>query len=79
MTRRRGVKAEDDPGMNALLDAETPVVTFVGKTSEYQVKMCCRSRSEENLAMIARLGAHDGVGRAKGGLRRRAFLRSRFA
>src|SRR5256884_7510273 len=36
MTRRRGVKAEDDPGMKALLDAETPVITFVGKTSEYQ-------------------------------------------
>src|SRR5687768_16989192 len=24
MTRRRGVRAEDDPGMRALLDAETP-------------------------------------------------------
>src|SRR2546421_1690481 len=36
MTRRRGVKAEDDPGMQALLAAQTPVVTFVGKSSEYQ-------------------------------------------
>src|SRR5450432_4167181 len=26
MTRRRGVKAEEDPGMKALLAAETPVV-----------------------------------------------------
>ena len=31
MTRRRGIKAEDDPGMKALLDAQTPVVTLVGK------------------------------------------------
>src|ERR687890_679191 len=33
MTRRRGIKAEDDPGMRALLDADTPVVTLVGKSS----------------------------------------------
>jgi 2-isopropylmalate synthase len=37
MTRRRGIKAEDDPGMKALLAAETPVITIVGKSSEYQV------------------------------------------
>src|SRR6185436_14815865 len=36
MTRRRGVKAEEDPGMKSLLDAETPVVTIVGKSSEFQ-------------------------------------------
>src|SRR5438045_4507898 len=34
MTRRRGVKAEDDPGMKSLLDAQTPAVTLVGKTSD---------------------------------------------
>src|SRR5215203_4644773 len=38
MTRRRGVSADADPGMVALLNAETPVVTIVGKSSEYQVK-----------------------------------------
>ena len=32
MTRRRDVAAEDDPGMKALVDAATPVVTIVGKT-----------------------------------------------
>src|SRR6202050_3115785 len=32
MTRRRGMKAQDDPGMKALLDADTPVVTLVGKS-----------------------------------------------
>src|SRR5437870_2219511 len=28
MTRRRGIKAQDDPGMKALLEAQTPVITF---------------------------------------------------
>ena len=36
MTRRRGIKAEDDPGMQALVNAQTPVVTLVGKSSEFQ-------------------------------------------
>ena len=53
MTRRRGVKAEDDPGMRSLLDAQTPVVTLVGKSSEYQVKAVLAVSLEENLAMIA--------------------------
>lgn len=52
MTRRRGIKAEDDPGMQALLEAETPVVTLVGKTSEYQVTKVLSVSIEENLAMI---------------------------
>src|ERR1700712_3420210 len=50
MTRRRGVKAEDDPGMKALLEAETPVITLVGKTSDYQAKAVLNVTPEENLA-----------------------------
>ncbi|HEY8746452.1 MAG TPA: citramalate synthase [Tepidisphaeraceae bacterium] len=53
MTRRRGIKAEDDPGMKALLDAQTPVVTLVGKTSDYQAKAVLGVSPEENLQMIA--------------------------
>src|SRR2546421_2424240 len=30
MTRRRGMKAEDDPNMKSLLEAQTAVVTLVG-------------------------------------------------
>jgi 2-isopropylmalate synthase len=52
MTRRRGMKAEDDPGMRALLDAQTPAVTIVGKTSESQVRNIMGVTPEENLAMI---------------------------
>src|SRR5579864_1519391 len=53
MTRRRGVKAEDDPGMKALLAAQTPCITIVGKSSDYQVKAVLGVTLEENLAMIA--------------------------
>src|SRR6476620_7800294 len=53
MTRRRGIKAEEDPGMKALLAAETPAVTLVGKTSDYQVKVVMGVTPEENLSMIS--------------------------
>src|SRR5215212_3616121 len=53
MTRRRGVKAEEDVGMRALLAAETPVVTIVGKTSPYQVEKVLSVSLEENLKMIS--------------------------
>jgi 2-isopropylmalate synthase len=52
MTRRRGMTAEQDPGMKALIDAATPVVTLVGKSSEFQVKAVLGVTLEENLAMI---------------------------
>ena len=53
MTRRRGMKAAEDEGIKSLLAAQTPVVTFVGKTSPYQVKHVMNVSLEENLAMIA--------------------------
>ena len=52
MTRRRGVKAQDDPGMKALLAAQTPCVTIVGKTSPYQVEKVLNVTLDENLSMI---------------------------
>ncbi len=52
MTRRKGVKPADDPGMKALLDAKTSVVTIVGKTSDFHVTEVLRVTLEENLAMI---------------------------
>src|SRR5882724_9743204 len=53
MTRRRGVKPQDDPGMKSLIDADTSVVTIVGKSSDYQAKMVLSVTPEENLEMIA--------------------------
>jgi 2-isopropylmalate synthase len=52
MTRRRGMKPADDPGMKALVDARTPVVTIVGKTHDFHVTEVLGVSLEENLAMI---------------------------
>lgn len=53
MTRRRGMTADQDPGMKALLDAQTEVLTIVGKTSDYQATHIMGVSPEENLKMIA--------------------------
>jgi 2-isopropylmalate synthase len=52
MTRRKGVKASEDPGMKALLEAGTPVCTIVGKTHDFHVTEVLRVTLEENLDMI---------------------------
>lgn len=53
MTRRRGITADADPGMKSLIEAETPVVTIVGKTSDFHVKTVLGVTLDENVAMIA--------------------------
>jgi 2-isopropylmalate synthase len=53
MTRRRGADVDADPGMQALLDAESPVITVVGKTWDFHVTDVLRVKLEENLEMIA--------------------------
>lgn len=52
MTRRRSMKAADDPGMRALVAARTPACTLVGKTWDYHVIEVLNASLEENLAMI---------------------------
>ncbi len=52
MTRRKGLRAEDDPGMRALLESGAPVCTIVGKTWDFHVTDVLRVSLEENLAMI---------------------------
>ena len=52
MTRRGGVKVEDDAQVRQLLDAGTPVVTVVGKTWPLHVIEVFGVTLEENLAMI---------------------------
>jgi 2-isopropylmalate synthase len=58
MTRRRGMTAAADPGMQALLDAGTSVVTIVGKTSAFHVAEVLGVSREENLAMVGDTVAH---------------------
>jgi 2-isopropylmalate synthase len=52
MTRRKGFRAEDDPGMQALIDSAAPVCTVVGKSWDFHVTEVLRVSLEENLAMI---------------------------
>ena len=52
-TRRPGGDAAGDPALRAVLGADTPVVTLVGKSSTRQVREVLETSEEENLAMIA--------------------------
>jgi len=58
MTRRKNAKAADDPGLKALLDAQTPLVTIVGKTWDLHVTEVLGTTLDENLRMIADSVAH---------------------
>lgn len=52
-TRQKHMTCEQDTNLQALLDAKTPVVTMVGKSSDYHVKLVLAASLEENLAMIS--------------------------
>jgi 2-isopropylmalate synthase len=52
-TRRAGGMCEDDANIRALVEADTPVVTLVGKSSTLHVEKVLETTREENLAMIA--------------------------
>jgi 2-isopropylmalate synthase len=51
-TRRAGGQTGSDPNVRALLAANTPVVTIVGKAHDRQVTRILETTLEENLAMI---------------------------
>lgn len=52
MTRRKGIDACDDVGMQALVNSQAPVITIVGKTWDLHVTEVLNVTLEENLAMI---------------------------
>jgi 2-isopropylmalate synthase len=52
-TRRPGASAEGDASIEALLAANTPIVTLVGKAWTLHVDEALRTTREENLAMVA--------------------------
>ena len=52
MTRRRGMKASEDPGIAALLAAQTPVITIVGKSWDFHATEVLGVSLQENLDMI---------------------------
>jgi 2-isopropylmalate synthase len=52
-TRKAGGRADDDPTLRAVLDAETPVVCLVGKSWDYHVTEALRTSLDEAVAMVA--------------------------
>ncbi len=51
-TRRKDSRPEEDPNLAALINANTPVVTLVGKSWDLHVVDVLETTPEENLAMI---------------------------
>jgi 2-isopropylmalate synthase len=51
-TRRAGLRCDDDPNLQALVAADTPTVTIVGKSSILHVERILETTREENLRMI---------------------------
>ncbi len=52
MTRRRGIRAQDDPALQALARCSAPVCTLVGKTWALHLEKILRVDREENLRII---------------------------
>jgi len=57
-TRRKNVAVEEDPQVALLIDAETPVVTYFGKSWKLHVLEILGTTAEENQAMIRDTAAH---------------------
>ncbi|MGY1856770.1 citramalate synthase [Modestobacter sp. SYSU DS0290] len=57
-TRKAGVRVEDDPQVQALLDSGAPVVCVVAKSDVRHVREALRTSLEENLAMVADTVSH---------------------
>jgi 2-isopropylmalate synthase len=51
-TKKHGVSASKDENLKCLLEAETPVVTIVGKTWDMHVKKALRITEDDNLRLI---------------------------
>ena len=52
MTRRGGRSAANDPGLNAVIDADVDATCLVGKTWDFHVKTALNTSLDENLEMI---------------------------
>jgi 2-isopropylmalate synthase len=57
-TLKKGGKVENDPNLQALLAAETPVVTLVGKSWDMHVSSVLEATLDENLALIGKSVAY---------------------
>jgi len=53
MTRRPGRSAENDPGLNALVNSNAHTICLVGKSSSFQVKNALGITEDENISMLS--------------------------
>ncbi len=53
MTRRPGRSADNDPGLNSLINSSASCVCIVGKSSSFHVKNALEISEDENLKMIS--------------------------
>ena len=53
MTRRGGRSTANDPGLNAVIDADVPATCLVGKTWDFHVETAIKTTLAENLDMIS--------------------------
>jgi len=56
MTRKPGRSADNDPGLNALINSHASTICLVGKASLFQVEKALAISKDENLSMI-----HDSI------------------
>ncbi|KAG1648810.1 (R)-citramalate synthase [Nymphon striatum] len=52
MTKRAGISASNDPGLNALIQSPADAVCFVAKSWDYHVRVALGCTNEENLECI---------------------------
>ena len=53
MTRRPGRSAENDPGLNSLINTNAHTICLVGKSSSFQVKNALGITEDENISMLS--------------------------
>ena len=58
MTKRTGRSANNDPGLSALLNANTPAVCLVGKSWDFHVDIALGISNQENLENISESAKH---------------------
>ena len=58
MTKKTGRSADNDPGLSALLDSNTPAVCLVGKSWDFHVDIALGISNEENLENIRESAKH---------------------
>ena len=58
MTKKTGRSADNDPGLSALLNSNTPAVCLVGKSWDFHVDLALGISNEENLENIKESAKH---------------------